>query len=96
MEESLRLQLAELNSRSRAYTTQLWQVPFAYMGILYVAIGGVLEKKPGALPIVFTAGGVIGLCVLIQMYALLEGSGRAVTNINDVEKATGTTKNSPA
>jgi hypothetical protein len=89
MEESLRVQLAELNARARAYTTQLWQVPFAYMGILYVAIGGVLEKQPAALPIVFLAGALIGVCVLIQMYALLEGSGRAVTNVNDVERRLG-------
>ena len=88
-EESLRVQLAELNARSRAYTTQLWQVPFAYIGILSVAIGQVLDKKPVVLPIVCLAGAVGGICVVIQMYALLEGSGRAVTNINDVERQLG-------
>lgn len=36
--ETLRLQLKELNIRSRWYTSQIWYVPFAFLGLMVVLL----------------------------------------------------------
>lgn len=76
--ESLRVQLSELNNRSRWYTAQLWHIPFAYLGVLIIAIGQVVDKKPLYLPHVLLLGAFFGVCVLCNMWGLLDGIKRAV------------------
>lgn len=87
--ESLRTQLAELNVRARAYTSQLWQIPFAYIGIVGVALAQVADKGPGVLAATFLCGGLFGTAVLIHMTAMLEGTKRAVAHILQVESGLG-------
>ena len=59
--ESLRAQLTELNIRSRTYTTQIWQVPFAYLGILSIAVVQAAGKLPSLLlALLLGSGGVRG------------------------------------
>jgi hypothetical protein len=36
--DTLRVQLVELNNRGRQYGGQIWQVPFAYVGIVGVVL----------------------------------------------------------
>ena len=80
-QESLRTQLSELNTRSRAYTAQLWQVPFAYIGILGVVLAQVADKGAGTLAATLLCGGILGTAVIIHMTAMMEGVKRAVANI---------------
>jgi hypothetical protein len=83
--------LAELNTRSRAYTARLWQVPFAYIGILGLVLAQWADKNPGPgfKAIILFYGGLIGLAVLIHMTALMEAIKRAVDNIKKVENSLG-------
>lgn len=89
--DSLRVQLAELNARARAYTKQSWQVPFAYLGIIGVLLVQLAEKKTETLATtaIFIAGAIFGIAVIIHIAAMLEGVSRAVTNIQKVEHQLG-------
>lgn len=86
---SLRTQLTELNSRSRWYTSRLWQVPFAYLAITGVALSGLADKSPKLLTIALFAAVVFGLLVVIHCGAMLRGVQRAVDNIREVEQKLG-------
>lgn len=87
--ESLQAQLAELNARARSYNAQLWQEPFAYIGLVGVGLTQVLQQGPRLLSIAFFASGILGTAVLIHMTALVEGAKRAVENIKAVENLLG-------
>jgi TctA family transporter len=96
--KSLQTQLAELNTRSRAYATQLWQVPFAYLGIIGVILTQVSDNSLNTVA-AFLFSGLFGIAVLIHMTAMMDGVKRAVENIVKVEEELGlerTAKYSPA
>jgi hypothetical protein len=84
--EDLRTQLTELNNRARAYASQLWQVPFAY--IAFAAI--LLTQSEGAR---FRVGllliCVVGIAVLIHMFFGVHFHNGTVLRIQVVEKAMG-------
>lgn len=82
--ESLRAQLSELNIRSRAYTAQLWQIPFAYIGISVVVLDQVIAT-PEYFATALLLSGILGTAVLFHITAMLEGTKRAVANIRKVE-----------
>ena len=84
-DESLIAQLAELNSRSRWYSSQLWQVPFAYLGITGVVIAGLVDKN-SILVLGLIATGLFGICVLVHMYGMKDGERRAVQNLQKIER----------
>ena len=86
---SLRAQLTELNIRSRTYTTQIWQVPFAYLGILGVVVAQAAGKAPGLLVIVLGSAVLVGAAVIFHVSAMLDGSRRAVEDIRKIEAALG-------
>lgn len=85
---SLRTQLSELNIRGRHFTTQTWQIPFAYLGIAGVSLAGVIQKDPDP-EVLFWAflwaglGGVLVLAhfVLVQHIAIR----RTINKIRKVE-----------
>jgi hypothetical protein len=83
---SLRVQLSELNSRSRWYTSQLWQVPFAYLAITAVALGGVVGKGPKIFGVALIAAAGVGCLIVIHWFAMLNGARRAIDNIREVEQ----------
>ena len=83
--ESLIAQLAELNSRSRWYSSQLWQVPFAYLGITGVVLAGLADKN-SILVLGLIAIGLFGICVSIHMYGMKDGEHRAVRNLQKIER----------
>src|SRR5579859_6918229 len=76
--DSLRLQLTELNNRSPWYASQLWQVPFAYLGLTGAAIIAGLDKSTKYLPSIFIACSIFGLCVAIHVHGVTDGIKRAV------------------
>lgn len=85
--ESLRTQLSVLNERSRWYSSQLWQVPFAFLGLGGLAIGAVIGKNNAAvIGWTFVALGCFGIAVIIHMYGMAGGERRAVQNIQKVEE----------
>ncbi len=83
-DESLIVQLAELNSRSRWYSSQLWQVPFAYLGISGFVIAGLPDNK-SILALGLIAIGLFGICVLIHMHGMKDGERRAVQHLQKIE-----------
>ncbi|MBU4480558.1 hypothetical protein KKG48_03925 [Patescibacteria group bacterium] len=83
--ESLIAQLAELNSRSRWYSSQLWQVPFAYLGIAGVVLARLADKN-SIFGLGLIATGLFGIFVSIHMYGMQNGERRAVRNLQKIEK----------
>jgi hypothetical protein len=88
-QETLRAQLAELNQRSHWYSAQLWQLPFAYLGITGVALASLDSAIPRKYAITCFAAGVLGLLVLIHMFAVRRLEKRAIAKLSDVEKELG-------
>jgi hypothetical protein len=84
--DALRTQLTELNSRSRWYTSQLWQVPFAYLAITGVGLAGLANKSHTIFAIALIAAAVFGGCALMHLVGMLDGVRRAVKNLKKVEK----------
>ena len=96
MQDTLRVQLSELNHRGRQYGGQFWQVPFAYVGLTAVTFVAVTSRAATkAAPTTgdslslsvnaFLFLGIIGVCVLLHMLAMLHGNWRAVQRIREVE-----------
>jgi len=83
--EILQRQLSELNSRARWYSSQAWQVPFAYLGISGAVLVGLVDKSLEFLGIALIAAGVLGGLVFIHILGILEGVRRAVEHIRILE-----------
>jgi hypothetical protein len=82
---ALERQLTELNGRGRWYSGQLWQVPFAYLTITGVAIGGTADKVAVRQSFVLCSCAVFGICVFIHLCGMIDGQARAVRSIQAVE-----------
>jgi len=78
-------QLAELNSRSRWYSTQNWHLPFAYIGVSSVLVGMIADKIPAILPWASLFAGILGIFTLAHMCTIQDGIKRAVSAIQFVE-----------
>lgn len=82
---ALRTQLQEVNKRAQAYTTRLWQLPFAYFAIggfiFGVGDGGSVEVPR----ILAGAFGGFGILLFLHMLALQDGNNRAVKEIRECE-----------
>jgi len=85
-EESLRVQLSELNNRSRWYSAQSWHIPFAYFGILLITASQIHDKAPCLLPFFLIFMGIFGILVLWHMCGIINGAERAVKNLKNTEK----------
>ena len=85
--EALRTQLAELNTRARHYGSQVWQIPFAYVGIVGVVVSQVADKSTGTIRAALIGGFVFGILALVHLASMLDGNRRAVTHIRRVEQA---------
>ena len=84
--ESLRTQLAELNSRTRTYTSQLWQVPFAYLATVGVVL---TNLKKDDLTIGFFAAFALGALISWHVLAIERGRSRAVADLRRTEEDLG-------
>jgi hypothetical protein len=85
--EALLAQLKELNERSRTYGRQFWQVPFAYLAALGIAILQAVDGKHPEPALIWTLamGGVVGGFVLWHLIALYLAAYRSFLGIKDYE-----------
>jgi hypothetical protein len=85
--ETLRTQLKELNTRSRWYTTQLWQVPIAFIGIVGITVSR-LPDETMRRPVLIILG-LLGIAVLIHMYNCHNRTQRTVQALARIEESLG-------
>jgi hypothetical protein len=83
--DALIVQLTELNNRSRWYTAQLWHIPFAYFGILVVALAQIKTNKTSYFSYILLFIGFFGCFALWHMYGLINGVERAVRELQKIE-----------
>lgn len=89
----LRAELTELNNRSRWYSSQLWQIPFAYLGLSAIAIGQTAEKSKDHLGAVVAASAAFGVLVLFHAVGAWRSENRVVHALIYVEKQLGLPEN---
>lgn len=89
--DSLRQQLVVLNERSRWYSAELWQVPFAYLGLTGIAIAQIVteEKAHVYFPYVCMLSVLFGIFVLIHMCRVRDLEQKAVKKLKTVEDKLG-------
>ncbi len=87
--ESLKAQLTELNSRSRWYAAQIWQLPFAYLGGTGIFLAQLVGKNHKVVALATIASGVVGLFTFWHLRGILNGVRRAVDNLKKVEEQLG-------
>jgi hypothetical protein len=76
-----------LNNRSRWYSSELWQIPFAYLGVTGVVITQLAEKTQAYLGIGFAASAALGVFVLIHVFRIRDSEQRAITHFQETEIA---------
>jgi hypothetical protein len=86
MEKAMLVQLTELNNRSRWYSSELWQVPFAYLGLTGLIIGQVANKAHAYLPPVLFVSGLFGVFVFIHMESIREYEQTAIAKLRKIEE----------
>ena len=82
-------QLSELNSRARAYTTRLWQIPFAFITLTGLLNATLLEKSKIALLVSLIFSTIFGILVFLNMLGMLERLNKAIDAINKLEEHIG-------
>ena len=82
----LLIQLTELNNRSRWYSSQLWQIPFAYIGITGVSLASLAVTCSKILALALIIAGVLGICVLVHFSGIKDGEKRAVEHLINIEQ----------
>ena len=75
--DTLKVQLAELNNRGRQYAGQIWQVPFAYVGIVGVVLAQVADKSGQVIRVTSLCGALFGFFVLVHLSGMANGLERA-------------------
>jgi hypothetical protein len=85
--DSLRVQLTEMNNRGRWYSSELWQVPFAFLGVTGLIITQVADKGIVFLGVAFGASALFGVFVLIHMFRIRTSEIRAIKHLQDTEEA---------
>lgn len=84
--DTLRVQLQELNERARWYSSQIWQIPFAFLGIAALIIGAAIDKSNTVLGLASLMVFGLGIAVLTHMHGLADAEKRAVLNIQKIEE----------
>ena len=84
-DDSFRVQLVELNNRSRWYSSQLWQVPMAYLGLTGIFLANTGDVGQGFRTIAFLGSAVLGCVVLWHIKRIKADQDRAVRNLQCVE-----------
>jgi hypothetical protein len=85
-DESLRAQLIQLNERSRWYSSQAWQIPFAFLSLVVIAVETTMDKSRITGGSVFLVLFFIGLFVIWHMISVAKGAERAVVSLKKIER----------
>jgi len=90
--QELNVLLTEANNRSRWYSSQIWQLPFAYIGLTALVISQ-FAKASGVIPeyllwAVFSSA-VFGLLVCEHMWSVWGGQERAIDLLIYLEELSG-------
>lgn len=96
--DTLEVQLEILNERSRWYSSELWQIPFAYLGITGVLIAAIISQESAwnYLALAFAISALIGVAVLVHMINVRKLEQKAVLKLKNVEKQLGLKDNEGA
>lgn len=72
--DALRIQLSEANQRSRMYAQRFWQLPFAYISVVGIALAGTGKGDPKIILL-----GAITLCLMgLLIFWIMVGTFRAI------------------
>ena len=85
--QTLRVQLQELNTRSRMYGAQIWHVPFAYLALTGFALSRFIDEPRFELAL-FSCG-FFGILIFIHVVGMTNGNQRSVDAIANIEKQLG-------
>ena len=75
----------QLNERSRWYTSQLWYVPFAYLGLVGLGLKEILALDPLPKLFALTVLGMLSLAIFVQVCSGKYFERRAVQTMKDME-----------
>jgi len=95
LDKTINTLLTEANNRSRWYSSQLWQLPFAYIGGTAVTIAQFMEIKDGHfeyLDIVVSLSAILGGIVCWHMLKVRAAKRRAIYLLIHLEEQSGLTK----
>lgn len=84
-EESLRVQFSELNIRSRWYSSQLWQLPLAYLTLTGAGAVSIDTRDARELAIAFIGFAALGILLSVHLIGMRDGEARAIRALRDVE-----------
>lgn len=87
--KTLLTQLTELNSRSRMYSVELWQIPFAFFGVTGIGITHIAARVPEFLPHAFALSSVFGVFVIVHMRKIRVLEQKAVSKLRQIEQELG-------
>jgi hypothetical protein len=85
--DAFRIQLVELNNRSRMYATRFWQLPFAYLGLVGIALALVVKENLKDIRPVTAVFFFLGILVLWIMAGTYRAIDRSVEQLLKVEEA---------
>ena len=85
--DSLRTQMTEVHQRAKIHSDRLWQLPFAYLGVVGISVS-LAEKLPNTrllfwLFLLYTAFGIV---ILFTMIGAMEGVRRALGHMIRIEQ----------
>jgi len=88
--KTLREQLGHLNERSRWYSTQLWQLPFAYIGATGFVLASLSSHYTRHVLMAYGLfAGILGLIVLWHTIWVKKGEAAAISKLQAVEMKLG-------
>jgi len=79
-------QLSQLNQRVRLYAQQIWQVPFAYLGLVLLSFAGWDSFGPRMRGSIMIGMGVVGALVFCHHLGLVQANNRGVEKIEETER----------
>ena len=75
----------QLSERSGRYSSQLWQVPFAYIGLVGIGIDKILKLASPMKSIALFILGMFSLSVLVHITSIKYYERRTVRNMQEIE-----------
>lgn len=75
----------ELSERSRWYTSQLWYVPFAYFGMIGIALDDIERLAQPSRSIAFAVSAMFSLAVIVHVLSVSFYEQRAVARMRRLE-----------